>query len=112
MSASVDSTVLTKSNFSDFGKIEAKSRTNEEYPKEKRKYFKRYEGGESYMDVAARVYPFIEMLKQRNEDALVVAHKPNLYCSHTRRIASSDMSIVKQPMEKLCLDVNKKSSCG
>ena len=61
-------------NEMNFGKYEGKVRTDEEYQSEKRKYFKRYEGGESYMDVAARVYPFIEMLKQRNEDALVVAH--------------------------------------
>lgn len=61
-------------NEMNFGKYEGKVRTDEEYQSEKRKYFKRYEGGESYLDVAARVYPFIEMLKQRNEDALVVAH--------------------------------------
>ena len=61
-------------NEMNFGIYEGKVRTDKEYQEEKRKYFKRYEGGESYMDVAARVYPFIEMLKQRNEDALVVAH--------------------------------------
>ena len=61
-------------NEMNFGKYEGKIRTDAEYQSEKRKYFKRYEGGESYLDVAARVYPFIEMLKQRNEDALVVAH--------------------------------------
>ena len=61
-------------NEMNFGIYEGKVRTDAEYQSEKRKYFKRYEGGESYMDVAARVYPFIEMLKQRNEDALVVAH--------------------------------------
>ena len=61
-------------NEMNFGKYEAKVRTNPEYQEEKRKFFKRYEGGESYMDVAARVYPFIEQLKARNEDALVVAH--------------------------------------
>ena len=48
-----------------FGKYEGKVRTDEEYQSEQRKYFKRYEGGESYLDV---------VLKQRNEDALVVAH--------------------------------------
>lgn len=61
-------------NEMNFGKYEGKVRTDAEYQSEKRKYFKRYESGESYFDVAARVYPFIEMLKQRNEDALVVAH--------------------------------------
>lgn len=61
-------------NEMNFDKYEGGARTDEEYQLEKRKYFKRYEGGESYLDVAARVYPFIEMLKARNEDALVVAH--------------------------------------
>lgn len=61
-------------NEMNFGKFEGKVRTDPEYQLEKRKYFKRYEGGESFLDVAARVYPFIEMLKARNEDALVVAH--------------------------------------
>ena len=61
-------------NEMNFGKYEGTVRTDAEYQSEKRKYFKRYEGGESYLDVAARVYPFIEQLKQRNEDALVVAH--------------------------------------
>ena len=61
-------------NEMNFGKYEGKLRTDPEYQSEKRKFFKRYEGGESYLDVAARVYPFIEMLKERNEDALVVAH--------------------------------------
>ena len=66
--------VCASINEMNFGKYEGTIRTDAEYQSEKRKYFKRYEGGESYLDVAARVYPFIEMLKQRNEDALVVAH--------------------------------------
>lgn len=61
-------------NEMNFGKYEGRVRADQEYQSEKRKYFKRYEGGESYLDVAARVYPFIEMLKARNEDVLVVAH--------------------------------------
>ena len=66
--------VCASINEMNFGKYEGTIRTDAEYQSEKRKYFKRYEGGESYLDVAARVYPFIELLKQRNEDALVVAH--------------------------------------
>ena len=66
--------VCASINEMNFGKYEGTVRTDAEYQSEKRKYFKPYEGGESYLDVAARVYPFIEMLKQRNEDALVVAH--------------------------------------
>jgi len=61
-------------NEMNFGIYEGKVRTDPEYQAEKRKYFKRYKGGESYLDVAARVYPFIERLKERNEDVLVVAH--------------------------------------
>lgn len=61
-------------NEMNFGIFEGTLRTDAKYQQEKRQYFKRYEGGESYLDVAARIYPFIERLKERNEDALVVAH--------------------------------------
>ena len=37
-------------------------RCSEEYQSEKRKCFKRYPGGESFLDVAARVYPFVKSL--------------------------------------------------
>jgi len=57
-----------------FGKYEGGERFDTEYQQEKRNYFKRYEGGESYMDIAARVYPFIEQLKKNNEDVLMVTH--------------------------------------
>ena len=57
-----------------FGIYEGVHRSDPEYQREKRQYFKRYDGGESYLDVAARIYPFIERLKERNEDVLVVAH--------------------------------------
>lgn len=61
-------------NEMNFGKYEGMYRFDEEYQKAKRQFFRRYEGGESYMDVSARVYPFIERMKERREDALVVAH--------------------------------------
>ena len=61
-------------NEMNFGIYEGKVRSNPEYQAEKRKYFKRFEMGESYLDVAGRIYPFIERLKERNEDVLVVAH--------------------------------------
>lgn len=61
-------------NEMNFGIYEGVCRSDPEYQREKRQYFKRYSGGESYLDVAARIYPFIERLKERNEDALVVAH--------------------------------------
>ena len=61
-------------NEMNFGIFEGVLRSDPEYQREKRQYFKRYDGGESYLDVAGRIYPFIERLKERNEDALVVAH--------------------------------------
>ena len=61
-------------NEMDFGKYEGRARFDREYQQEKRNYFKTYEGGESYLDVAARIYPFIEQLMARGEDALVVTH--------------------------------------
>lgn len=47
-------------NEHDFGEFEGQDRLSEEYQCEKRKCFKRYPGGESFLDVAARVYPFIK----------------------------------------------------
>ena len=61
-------------NEMNFGIYEGVLRSDSEYQREKRQYFKRFDDGESYLDVAARIYPFIERLKERNEDALVVAH--------------------------------------
>ena len=60
----------------DFGRLEGCRRDDEAYLAEKRKYFSRYPGGESYFDVAARVYSFLNGLKEvhETETVLVVAH--------------------------------------
>ena len=55
-----------------FGKFEGVERSNEEYQAAKREYFVRYPGGESYFDMAARVFPLIKELEGKN--ALVVTH--------------------------------------
>ena len=47
-------------NEHDFGDFEGQDRLSEEYQSEKRKCFTKYPGGESFLDVAARVYPFIK----------------------------------------------------
>lgn len=47
-------------NEHDFGEFEGRDRLSEMYQSEKRKCFKKYPGGESFLDVAARVYPFIK----------------------------------------------------
>lgn len=65
-------------NENDFGDFEGKDRCSEEYQSEKRKCFKRYPGGESFLDVAARVYPFIKSLlsdpQLQDKTVLVVSH--------------------------------------
>lgn len=65
-------------NEHDFGDFEGKDRCSEEYQAEKRKCFKRYPGGESFLDVAARVYPFIKGLLDnpalRDKTILIVSH--------------------------------------
>lgn len=55
----------------DFGIYEGVPRSNVQYQAAKREYFARYPEGESYQDVAARIYPFIEMLKERHSDDTV-----------------------------------------
>lgn len=56
----------------DFGRFEGINRFDGEYQKAKREYFARYPGGESFFDVAARVFPLIEELDGAN--ALLVTH--------------------------------------
>jgi probable phosphoglycerate mutase len=60
----------------DFGDFEGRPRNLEEYQAAKRDHFKRYPGGESYFDIAYRVYDFLFMLKREYADkkVLVVAH--------------------------------------
>ena len=56
----------------DFGRFEGVERFDEEYQNAKREYFVRYPGGESYFDMAARVFPLIKELEGTN--ALLVTH--------------------------------------
>lgn len=60
----------------DFGAMEGRRRDDPAYLAEKRRLFARYPGGESYFQAAARVYPFLEELKERHGDetVLVVTH--------------------------------------
>lgn len=59
-----------------FGIFEGLNRNNEVYQEAKRKYASRYEDGESFFDVVARIYPFIEELKEKYSDknVLLVTH--------------------------------------
>ena len=56
----------------DFGVFEGVNRFDEGYQNAKREYFVRYPGGESFFDLAARVYPLIKELEGKN--ALLVTH--------------------------------------
>ena len=60
----------------DFGHCEGCRRDDPVYLKEKRRLFARYPDGESYFEVAARVYPFLQELQRTHGDKtiLVVAH--------------------------------------
>ncbi len=59
-----------------FGIFEGVDRADPIYQREKRTFVKRYPGGESYLDVAARVYPFLEKLleESRGKNILLVTH--------------------------------------
>ena len=62
-------------NEHDFGIFEGVDRADETYQREKRNFAKRYPGGESYLDVAARVYPFLDSLRGTGyERVLLVTH--------------------------------------
>ena len=65
-------------NENDFGDFEGQDRLSEEYQNEKRNCFKRYPGGESFLDVAARVYPFVRDLindpQMQDKTVFIVSH--------------------------------------
>ena len=56
----------------DFGTFEGIDRFAAEYQAAKREYFTRYPGGESYFDMASRVFPLIKELEGKN--AFLVTH--------------------------------------
>ena len=56
----------------DFGIFEGVNRFDEGYQNAKREYFVRYPGGESFFDLAARVFPLINELEGKN--AILVTH--------------------------------------
>ncbi len=61
----------------DFGIFEGIDRGDRIYQEAKRKYFCRYPDGESYLDVAGRVYPFLEYLQSKADqyqNVLIVTH--------------------------------------
>ena len=59
----------------DFGSFEGVNRFDEEYQAAKRAFFARYPGGESYFDMAARVFPLIKELEaMEGKNALLVTH--------------------------------------
>ena len=57
---------------SDFGVFEGADRLSEDYQAAKREFFSKYPGGESFFDMAARIYPLLKELE--GKDALLVTH--------------------------------------
>ena len=55
-----------------FGIYEGVDRSNTDYQQAKRNYVMRYPEGESYLDVAARVYPFLSEIIRKKIDAVVI----------------------------------------
>lgn len=58
-----------------FGIFEGVLRNDAQYQMEKHQYFKRFKKGESFLDVAARVYPFLDWLIENsmNEDVILLS---------------------------------------
>lgn len=59
-----------------YGDYESTSRIDPSYIERKKSFFLRYPHGESYLDVAQRVYNFLDEIidKYRNQDILLVCH--------------------------------------
>jgi broad specificity phosphatase PhoE len=59
-----------------YGDLEGKPRSGEIYLKQRQSFFKRYPHGEGYLDVVARVYPFLNEIKEKHkgQNVLLVCH--------------------------------------
>ena len=59
-----------------YGDYEGTSRSAENYLKQRERVAYRYKNGEIYLDVAARVFPFLDELKKKysDKDVLLVCH--------------------------------------
>jgi len=59
-----------------YGEMERKPRAGEAYLSQRSRCATRYPGGESYLDVAARIYPFLNHLNatMRDKNILLVCH--------------------------------------
>ncbi len=55
-----------------FGIFEGADRSDKKYQQAKRQYAMRYPEGESYFDVAARVYPLLFEIRKKNTDGTVI----------------------------------------
>lgn len=71
--APVEAAELIEMNF---GTCEGLLRDSEAYRVEKHRYFARYPEGESFLDIAARIYPYLEKLRREHdgETILLVTH--------------------------------------
>lgn len=61
----------------DFGIYEGRDRGDPDYQRDKRRFFRRFQDGESFLDLAARVYPFLADLRTSRtpeENILLVTH--------------------------------------
>ncbi len=59
-----------------YGELEGEPRVGERYFSQRSSFFKRYPNGEGYLDVVARVYPFLNEIKAKykEKDVLLVCH--------------------------------------
>ena len=85
----------------DFGAFEGVDRSDENYKRAKRNFAKRYPGGESYFDVAARVYPFLKELKNRDPEdtVLIVTHAAacRVICSYFEELNNEELATYTIP---------------
>ena len=85
----------------DFGAFEGVDRSDENYKRAKRNFAKRYPGSESYFDVAARVYPLLKELKNRDPEDTVrivrAAAACRVICSYFEELDNEELATYTIP---------------
>ena len=81
--------VLIEQNF---GIYEGMNRSDSEYQKAKRCFFMRYPEGESYLEVATRIYSFVMETESLYDNALIVTHGGicRIICSYFKDMTNDE----------------------
>lgn len=87
----------------DFGIYEGVPRSDPVYQAAKAQYFSRYPGGESFLDIAARVYPFLRTLPERADEILAQQKGDGEHVAESDQMGTGDPGTARESLRGILL---------